>query len=797
MIFVCHNSSTLITDRFIIQNGNFNIKSIPQYQLRYHRILQVLNFKKMFALLISQFYSADDTSIERRRKGVLLPVVIIVVVLGSFGFFAFQQWDVRGLKDVSGILNLAVTLPILAKVRFSRRLTEKDIFLLSMCWLTCVLMMDVAHGSEMGSRLWPCTVLLIDIALMCSLPLYMVNILVGSISLYVTVDAVERTSRFGLYDLAGGTKSTYLRNCFNLTDDQLVDAPCPEDFMNAVSVSALYLAVVCLNFICTHSFAIGIQREQKILGDNVHLAEKVVAALVRFDLEEAKDQLSKHKITKLTKVLDQMLHNLHQYRPYLPDALFDLSEKDNRMVSTVRPPSGGKVAIVFTDLKSTCAFWEASPNAMKHALQIHNKIIRFCISQFGGYEVKTIGDSFMVAFDNLLEGFLFAMAVQDTFAVTTWPSDLVLPREFEDNGWNGLMIRIGLNYGEVESEVSEIHGRTDYYGKTVNKAARLGAACIAGGVAIDSCCIHLIEPHEGCISKQITTIHLKGFEKPINISIYFPREFSVIPDHVSMIPTSRSSCSLDRGSTHQLFLTALEETSMVSKASATITKVEFVIPEGDYFRRLVDSAFEKAIVCLERTDGKIISVLSSSIVVGWNTTTNVSDHFRCGLRYVLLMYEAFLSPGDIYMGVSSGRIQCGKVGTESQRFVTVFGSCVNICGLLCQASHDLNVFALCTNCPTHFPFRPVDNWFLNEHERTIVYEIDVSRLKGWFCAEERFYKIKDKDNVRWGWGWGSDYVEAFDRGDWETINEQMSSDDEVLPKVSEMLRKGKSLRFLL
>eukprot|EP00754_Rhynchopus_humris_P002178 Rhum_TRINITY_DN11204_c0_g1::Rhum_TRINITY_DN11204_c0_g1_i1::g.43279::m.43279 len=107
-----------------------------------------------------------------------------------------------------------------------------------------------------------------------------------------------------------------------------------------------------------------------------------------------------------------MLANLREYKTFLPASIVstrDSQGSDSAGVTlTARSPPGvgdedPQVAIVFTDVKASTMLWETVPNSMPEAMRTHNRVIRQCIDKANGYEVKTIGDSFMVAFDNSVD----------------------------------------------------------------------------------------------------------------------------------------------------------------------------------------------------------------------------------------------------------------------------------------------------------------------------------------------------------------------------------------------------------
>ena len=63
-------------------------------------------------------------------------------------------------------------------------------------------------------------------------------------------------------------------------------------------------------------------------------------------------------------------------------------------------PGGGEpgidVTLVFTDIQDSTRLWDGHLDAMQKSLQLHNHTVRALIAQCHGYEVKIIGDAFMV-----------------------------------------------------------------------------------------------------------------------------------------------------------------------------------------------------------------------------------------------------------------------------------------------------------------------------------------------------------------------------------------------------------------
>jgi len=143
----------------------------------------------------------------------------------------------------------------------------------------------------------------------------------------------------------------------------------------------------------------------------------------------------------------------------------------------------GTVTCVFTDIGDSSRIWEADGTFMKRALEYHDSLLRANVLKYNGYEVKTIGDSFFLAFGDTLDAVLFCIAVQTELLRVDWPkyNGVDLPALRQRSGsdgnllWKGLQVRTGIHTGEPYPQNNPVTGRMDYYGPCVNKAARVSA----------------------------------------------------------------------------------------------------------------------------------------------------------------------------------------------------------------------------------------------------------------------------------------------------------------------------------
>ncbi len=125
----------------------------------------------------------------------------------------------------------------------------------------------------------------------------------------------------------------------------------------------------------------------------------------------------------------------------------------------------GTITFLFTDIEGSTRLWEEQPEAMKQALVLHDLILRNAIEDNDGYVFSTGGDSFAAAFRRVNEGLLAAVEAQRALADQDWADAPI-------------HVRMALHSGEAEERDG------DYFGPTLNRAARLMSAGHGGQVLV-------------------------------------------------------------------------------------------------------------------------------------------------------------------------------------------------------------------------------------------------------------------------------------------------------------------------
>eukprot|EP00667_Euglena_gracilis_P002432 EG_transcript_2433 len=212
-----------------------------------------------------------------------------------------------------------------------------------------------------------------------------------------------------------------------------------------------------------------------------------------------------------------------------------LLQRHTTMMKVMHTAPKRDVAIMLTDVKSSTALWDRYPEAMSWAVNQHNYIIRQLLGEFDGYEVKTVGDTFMVVFQDACQALHCAMRVQEDLLHHHWPLELMeeemctIQRDSAGQViWNGLRVRTGIHFGTPELVVDRERGRVDYMGLAVNAAALVQSKASGGQTLITEALYEqllsdvLVQYHFFSIGPQ----YFKGVARAVEV-------FSVLPPSLS------------------------------------------------------------------------------------------------------------------------------------------------------------------------------------------------------------------------------------------------------------------------
>eukprot|EP01063_Lacrimia_lanifica_P036133 TRINITY_DN7089_c0_g1_i1.p1 TRINITY_DN7089_c0_g1~~TRINITY_DN7089_c0_g1_i1.p1 ORF type:complete len:1088 (+),score=328.75 TRINITY_DN7089_c0_g1_i1:87-3350(+) len=455
----------------------------------------------------------------------------------------------------------------------------------------------------------------------------------------------------------------------------------------------------------------------------------------------------------------KMTANLEEFRRYMPNAILSGS------VSNLGDGQQREVAIVFTDIRSSTVLWESCPDAMAPALKLHNGIIRERIIEMDGLEVKTVGDAFMVAFTDPTDACMFACLVLEDLVRAEWPEELVkvpAARRTDDGAWNGINIRVGINFGDCEVVMNGTGSiKLDFFGPTVNVAARVEATGLPGSVCITDAVMRAVDLND--IGRpavmDMGVVDLKGVSDGVKLYTLVPNALEArLPELLACInergassPTSHpghclpeavdlrrlSSSGLHRHPTgHHLGSHLDPQLLVLGKTLLRRAGLEPLPPA--YKLDSVNAALEAVMTALRETHGSTLAVVGEAVVHQW-AEPRMHARTRGSFEYVATV-TARLAACDPACGVTaraglcSARVLVGNVCGGDARFATVVGPAVALADILGEAACELGCAGLYTAlgrdaaqtyASLAASLRPVDVWTVRDapEESMTIYQV--------------------------------------------------------------------------
>ncbi|MBI5879293.1 MAG: adenylate/guanylate cyclase domain-containing protein [Chloroflexi bacterium] len=175
----------------------------------------------------------------------------------------------------------------------------------------------------------------------------------------------------------------------------------------------------------------------------------------------------------------------------------------------------GVLTFLFTDVEGSTQLWERHPEAMRVALTAHDAALRSAIEGQRGELVKTTGDGVVAAFGSAMNAVQAALTAQRALRAQE-PSADGAPR---------IRVRMGLHSGEAQARDG------DYFGGTLNRAARLMAIGHGGQVLLSGATMALVRERlpDGASLLDLGEQRLKDLTQPEHVYQVavsdLPREF--------------------------------------------------------------------------------------------------------------------------------------------------------------------------------------------------------------------------------------------------------------------------------
>lgn len=169
-----------------------------------------------------------------------------------------------------------------------------------------------------------------------------------------------------------------------------------------------------------------------------------------------------------------------------------------------------RIALMFTDLRRSTALYEQIGDARAYALvRDHFAVLTEIIRKHDGGVVKTIGDAVMAGFTDPVSCLSAAIEIQNAVAAFNQRHAGEMGAE------DAVTIKIGIHEGPCIAVT--LNDRLDYFGTTVNMAARLegqsrgGDIVLSEAIAEDPAVVPLLADQN--LSRE--SAELRGFEAPV------------------------------------------------------------------------------------------------------------------------------------------------------------------------------------------------------------------------------------------------------------------------------------------
>jgi predicted ATPase/class 3 adenylate cyclase/DNA-binding winged helix-turn-helix (wHTH) protein len=163
----------------------------------------------------------------------------------------------------------------------------------------------------------------------------------------------------------------------------------------------------------------------------------------------------------------------------------------------------GVVTFLLTDIEGSSGLWEADPDGMAAALELHDELIARTVDAHGGRLLKTKGegDASVTVFRRASDAVAGAVELQETLSAATWPGELEL------------RVRMALHTGEAHERAG------DYFGPALNRAARLRALARGGSTVVSQATAEIVHDR---LPPEVELLdlgrhELRGLTRPENL----------------------------------------------------------------------------------------------------------------------------------------------------------------------------------------------------------------------------------------------------------------------------------------
>ena len=177
-------------------------------------------------------------------------------------------------------------------------------------------------------------------------------------------------------------------------------------------------------------------------------------------------------------------------------------------------PESTTLTSLFTDIEGSTSMWEEQPEQMAQAMGRHDALLRDCVQRHAGRIVKTTGDGVYAVFEQPAAGLAAVLDIQLALLDPAATAGVAL------------RVRCGLHIGLVQARDN------DYFGSTVNRAARIMNAAHGGQILVSQALADELANAlpAGVSLKGLGVVRLKGLaaSEPV-FQVMHPRLYQNFP----------------------------------------------------------------------------------------------------------------------------------------------------------------------------------------------------------------------------------------------------------------------------
>ncbi len=184
--------------------------------------------------------------------------------------------------------------------------------------------------------------------------------------------------------------------------------------------------------------------------------------------------------------------------------------------ATLRPGDDaavGQIALLFTDLRGSTALYERVGDAVAfNIVREHFAFLGSIVRDHNGAVVKTIGDAVMASFGDPADAVRAALDMQAR----------IVGFNRANAADRALAIKLGVHVGG--SVMVSLNDRLDYFGSTVNMAARLQGQSTGGDIVLSRAVAEdpAVKPLLESVPTRDESVSLKGFDRPVGFVRVLP-----------------------------------------------------------------------------------------------------------------------------------------------------------------------------------------------------------------------------------------------------------------------------------